>query len=71
MSEQDSALAIARLEGDRAAVRAEMEAMESRIDAGFAQMREDMAKRESRMIAWATGMFIAAVGILGAIGLFT
>ena len=44
MTDTDNALAIAELRGDRAAVRAEMQSMESRIDAGLAVMREDIAK---------------------------
>ena len=65
---QDNALAIARLEGNRAIVRAEMEAMESRIDTSLAQLREDMAKREVRMllaIAAMIGLGIAFLGFTG------
>lgn len=70
--ERGNALAIAELKGDRAAVRAEMEAMQSRIDAGFVQLREDMAKRDENIarrdkdnLRWQIGLWIATVVILG------
>ncbi len=49
--ERDNALAIAELRGDLVAVRAETQAMESRIesriDAGLARLAEDAAKRDT------------------------
>jgi len=48
--ETENALAIAELKGAIKAQRAENDAMESRIDTSLAQMREDMAKRETRLI---------------------
>jgi len=49
--ERDNALAIAELRGGLAAVRAETQAMESRIelriDAGLARLAEDAAKRDA------------------------
>lgn len=52
-------MAIAELKGDLKAIRAENEAMESRIDASLAQLREDISKREIRLIF----AMIAIVGI--------
>jgi len=49
-SETENALAIPEVKGPTKAKRAENDAMESRIDASLAQMREDMAKRETRLI---------------------
>jgi len=74
--ERDNALAIAELRGDLAAVRAEMQAMESRIesriDAGMARLAEeaakrdaDAAKREIRLIVTMVGLILGAVTILG------
>ena len=65
--ERSNALAIAELKGDRAAVRAQMEAMQSRIDAGFAQLREDIARRDRDNLRWQIGLWIATVVILGII----
>ena len=69
---QDNALTIARLESDRAVVRSEMKAMESRIDASLAQLSEDMAKRDAEHakrdkdnLRWQVGLWIAAVVIVG------
>ena len=65
--EQDNALTFARLEGDRAAVRADMQALGSRIDVSLVQLREDMAKREVRMahaIAVMIGLAIAILGLI-------
>ena len=49
--ERDNALAIAGLRGDLVAVRAETQAMESRIesriDAGLARLAEDAARRDA------------------------
>ena len=49
--ERDNALAIAGLRGDLVAVRAETQAMESRIesriDAGLARLAEDAARRDT------------------------
>ena len=53
------------LKGDRAVVRAEMQAMESRIDTSLAHLREDMAKREVRMPLAIAVMFGLAIAILG------
>ena len=63
--ERDNALAIAEMRGDRATVRAEMEAMESRIDASLAQLREDIAKRDKENTRWQIGLWIAAIIVLG------
>ncbi len=63
--ERDNALAIAKQEGEMKAIRAENEAMESRIDAGLAKLREDIAKRETRLILAMAGMLGLAVAILG------
>ncbi|MCY4261509.1 MAG: hypothetical protein OXC91_14780 [Rhodobacteraceae bacterium] len=79
-SENDNMLAIAeltgKLDGQLLAIRGENEAMESRIDASlsdlrsgvdvnFAKMREDMAKRETRLLLAIAGMIGLAVAILG------
>ncbi len=45
--ERDNAMAIAGLRGDLVAVRAETQAMESRIDASLARLAEDAARREA------------------------
>ncbi len=74
--ERDNALAIAGLRGDLVAVRAETQAMESRIesriDAGLARIAEDAAKRdteaakrETRLILTMIGLIVGAVTILG------
>ncbi len=67
--ERDNALAIAGLRGDLVAVRAETQAMESRIesriDAGLARLAEDAAKRETRLILTMIGLIVGAVTILG------
>ncbi len=63
--EQDNALAIARLDGDRAAVRAEMQAMESRIDASLAQLREDMAKLATEAAKRETRLLLSVAAIIG------
>ncbi len=66
---RDNALAIAGLRGDLVAVRAETQAMESRIesriDAGLARLAEDAAKRETRLILTMIGLIVGAVTILG------
>ena len=63
----DNALDVARLMGNRVTVLAEMEAMESRIDAGFAQLHEDIAKRDKDNLRWQIGLWVATVVILGII----
>ena len=63
--EQDNALAIARLDGDRAAVRAEMQAMESRIDTSLAQLREDMAKLATEAAKRETRLLLSVAAIIG------
>ena len=64
MADVNVSVSVARLEADRETVRAEMQAMESRIDAGLAQLREDIAKRETRMILAVLAIVGAAVAIL-------
>ncbi len=63
--ERDNALAIAELRGELKAIRAENEAMESRIDASLARLQEEMAKRDTRLILAIAGMIGLAVAILG------
>ena len=63
--ERDNTLAIARFEGDRAAVRAEMRAMESPIDASPERIERKMAEREDRMLPAIAGMIGPAIDILG------
>ena len=79
-AERDNALAIAKLEGELCgelkAIRAENEAMESRIEARLTEelgrLREDAAKRdketaqrETRLILAVAAMIALAVTILG------
>ena len=42
--------------------------MESRIDASLAQLRENAAKRETRMLLAVAGMIGLAVAVLASIG---
>ncbi|MCY4151581.1 MAG: hypothetical protein OXE94_05020 [Aestuariivita sp.] len=69
--EYDSALAIAKLDGEMKAIRAENEAMESRIDTSLANLRtematyrEDAAKRETRLLLSIAVMITLAVSII-------
>ncbi|MCY4288563.1 MAG: hypothetical protein OXC63_08220 [Aestuariivita sp.] len=72
--EHDNALAIAEMRGEMKAIRAENEAMESRIDAKLADLRTDMAtnredaaKRETRLIlamAVIVGVGLAIFGFI-------
>ncbi len=64
-------MAIARLEGDRAAVQAEMKAMDAgietrlaRMDARLAQIQADIANREVRMLLAVAGMLGLGIFIL-------
>ena len=71
--ERDNALAIAKLEGELRgglkAVKAEYEAMESRIDASLARMHEDAARREAQSQRWTIGFGIAQIAItIAAVG---
>ncbi len=63
--EQDNALAIARLEGDRAAVRAEMQAMEARIDASLERLEKEIAKQASEVSKRETRLLLSVTAITG------
>ncbi|MCY4302403.1 MAG: hypothetical protein OXC68_11820 [Aestuariivita sp.] len=71
-NEQKNAIAIAELKGDITAIRAEMDAMESRINASLAKnesamdrLRADMERRDKENQRWIVGLFIATIVILG------
>lgn len=79
MTERDNELAIARLQGELKAVRAEMESTQSKIDASLSLLRKDTAnmraemaqrdaeasKRELRLILTVAALIAAATTILG------
>ena len=79
MDQQQNAIVIAELKGNVTAMRAEMDAMESRIDASLAKNESAMdrlradrerrdkeaAHRETRLILAMAGMIGLAVAILG------
>ena len=45
-----------------------MDTMNERYDKGWALLREDMAKRETRMLLAIAGMFGLGIAVLGFIG---
>jgi len=49
MDDRQNVIAIAEMKGDMNAIRAENEAMESRIDASLARMQSEAAQRDARM----------------------
>lgn len=65
MDDKQNALSIAEIKGEMKAIRAENEAMESRIDASLAKMRADMERRDKENQRWIVGLFIATIVILG------
>ncbi len=78
--ERDNALVIARLEGEMKAIRAENEAMETRIDAKLTALGSAMDKQQATLLAeiakrdkdsqrWTIGFGIAQIAItIAAIG---
>ena len=65
--ERDNTLAIAEMRAGKAAVRAEMGAMEARIDASLARLAEDMAKRDTRLLLVIVGTIVAVGGLATAV----
>jgi len=77
MDEQQNAIAIAEFKGNMNAMCAENNAMESRIDVSFAQIRTDMERRDKETIQrekenqrWVVGLVLACTAIVvGAVAL--
>ena len=65
VEDRDTALAIARLEGDRAAVRAEMQAMESRFVAGLERLEKEIAKQAAEAAKRETRLLLSVAAIMG------
>ncbi len=64
-NEQKNAIAIAEIKGEMKAIRAEYEAMESRIDSSLTQMRADMEKRDKEAANRETRLILAVALIVG------
>ena len=77
MDERRNAIAIAEIKGNMTAMRAENDAMESRIDASLAKMRADMAsfredaeRRDRENRRWVVGLVLgAAVLVIAVLGI--